>query len=465
MKSRIVILSLLLFSQALFAQQREMMIVNGETLVGKVINGESIREVIGNVIITQGDVRITCSKAIQYLARNQAELIGNVVVTQDSVTINTESGFYYGDSKIAYSSVGVSLFDGHVNLNADTGYYYFDEKRAKFINKVRLEDPVTRMESDRLTYFNDEDKAVAAGRVKVQDSTSVLFADSLVHYRNTKITFAYSNISIYDPKNRLAIFADNLEDYKQIKYSKIFDNPILVQIDTTANGEPDTLVISSRLMEAFDDSVKRLVATDSVRISRSGFASVNDFTVFYQNKDHLFTFRPPEKSTPPVLWNENTQLIGDTINIFLEENRMKELLLNSNASIISTNQNFPLKYDQLSGREIKMSFGKEGLQKTEAAGSVLSIYFLFEEGEPNGLLKSSSERTIIYFQDNEVTDVKFYGNPATEYHPENLIRGKDREFTIPSFIIYENRPDKNSVLRDRKKLIYSKMEELNESGK
>lgn len=460
-----ILISLLISIPAFAQKERQMITVNGDSLFGKMINGEMVREVHGNVVMTQGNVRITCLKAIQYLARNEAELIGKVVVKQDSVIINTDIGYYYGDTKVAHSKSGISLFDGHVNLSSKNGYYYFDEKRAFFYDNVKLYDQLTNLQSDRLTYYNDEDKAVAAGNVEVRDSSSILFADSLTHFRDTKISFAYNNILIYDPKNRLAIFADRLEDYNNQNYTKIYDNPFLVKVDTTDNGKLDTLVISSKLMESYDDSTKRVVATDSVLIARKDFASINDITILYRNSDYLYTYKPENATSQPVMWNENTQLIGDSINVYLQNNKLKQLLINSNASIISSNEKYEFKYDQISGRNIEMMFGENGLERTEVTGSVLSIYYLFEDDEPNGLLKSSSDRTIIFFEENAVTEVKFYGNPASEYHPENLIEGKEKEFTIPSFIIIKNRPTKESIIGNRANKIFSKLNKLQSYGK
>lgn len=466
MRYTITILISLFVTFSAFAQkERQMITVNGDSLFGKMINGEMVREVHGNVVMTQGNVRITCLKAIQYLARNEAELIGKVVVKQDSVIINTDIGYYYGDTKVAHSKSGISLFDGHVNLSSKNGYYYFDEKRAFFYDNVKLYDQLTNLQSDRLTYYNDEDKAVAAGNVEVRDSSSILFADSLTHFRDTKISFAYNNILIYDPKNRLAIFADRLEDYNNQNYTKIYENPFLVKVDTTDNGQLDTLVISSKLMESYDDSTKRVVATDSVLIARKDFASINDITILYRNSDYLYTYKPENATSQPVMWNENTQLIGDSINVYLQNNRLKRLLINSNASIISSNEKYDFKYDQISGRNIEMMFGENGLEKTEVTGSVLGIYYLFEDDEPNGLLKSSSERTVIFFEDNAVTEVKFYGNPVSEYHPENLIEGKEKEFTIPSFIIIKNKPTKESIIGNRASKIFSKLNKLQSYGK
>ncbi|MCB0750451.1 MAG: LPS export ABC transporter periplasmic protein LptC, partial [Ignavibacteriae bacterium] len=88
----------------------------GESLKGKVVDGQNVREVIGNVVITQEDVKITCNKAIQYISSNNAELIGNVVITQDSVVIKTDKGRYFGNIKLAFSDSTVNLTNKGMDL-------------------------------------------------------------------------------------------------------------------------------------------------------------------------------------------------------------------------------------------------------------------------------------------------------------------------------------------------------------
>ena len=62
---------------SLFAQvSSEKIIVIGDSLVGKVISGEPVREVYGNVNLRQGNILVTCDKAIQYITTNNALLAG-----------------------------------------------------------------------------------------------------------------------------------------------------------------------------------------------------------------------------------------------------------------------------------------------------------------------------------------------------------------------------------------------------
>lgn len=435
------------------AQEDNRIQVIGDSLVGKTINGESIREVHGHVVMTQGAVRITCDKAIQYIARNQAELIGNVVVTQDSIIIKTDRGFYYGDTKIAYSVSGIWLTDGHVQVSSQNGYYYFDEKHSHFYGNVKLSDSLSTLTSDKIDYYDNDDKSIAVGNVVVQDTASTILADSLIHFRNDKITYAYKHVRIYDPNNKLAIFGSEFENHDKTKYSRISGSPFLVKIDTTSTGAFDTLMISSKLMESYDDSTKRLIATDSVRILRQNFSSVNGQTFYFQKKQLLQTFRRENDQSPPVVWNENTQLTGDSIFVYMKDNRLDWMDIRSNASIISTNKDSLNRFDQISGKKIKLFFDKDGLNRTEVEGNVLSIYYLYEDKEPNGLLKSSSERAKIFFKDKEVNDVRLYGKPASEYHPENTIVGKEKDFTIPTFKIFSDRPAKENLLFARKDVL------------
>jgi len=132
--------------------QDEYITVVGDSLIGKTINGETVREVYGNVVLTQGDVVITCNKAVQFIARNEADLVGNVIAKQDSLIITTEEAHYFGDQKKATSNAGVKLDDQKVILTADSGDYFFEEDKAVFKRKVTLFDTSTTLKDNDIIY-------------------------------------------------------------------------------------------------------------------------------------------------------------------------------------------------------------------------------------------------------------------------------------------------------------------------
>ncbi len=436
------------FCARFYAQESgKPLVVMGDSLKGKVINGETVREVIGNVKITQDNITITCEEAIQYLERNIIELTGNVVVTEDTLTVRSPHGFYFADEKKTLSDTSIFLTNGKMNLSAKHGFYLVDLKEAYFADSVFLKDTSTVLRADSLIYYEKLSKAVAIGNVEVEDTSTVIYADSLVHWRKPKNTFAFGKVRLWDKRNNIHLKGKVLEYYGKQNYTKVLGGPILMKIDSTEEGRFDTLFIESELLEAYDDSTGRLAATDSVKIFRGEFSSVNNRTVYFRNEDKIVITKKDDEESQPVLWYEDTQVTGDSIAIYLKDNKIKLIDIFGNALIVSLNKGYDFRYNQISGDTLKLGFDDGNLVRTEVMGNVLSIYYLFEEDEPNGLLKSSSQKAVIFFEDNKVKNVKLYGSPASEYHPEKLIKGKEREFVLPSFVLYESKPDKNKFLQ------------------
>ncbi|HZW37988.1 MAG TPA: OstA-like protein [Ignavibacteriaceae bacterium] len=450
---------ILVFSSLTFSQQSNTILVVGDSLIGRNEKGEMIREVIGHVVLNQGKVRITCDRAIQFLSKNNAELIGNVVATQENITITTPKGFYYGNQKRAESISGIMLDDKKVILTAKSGEYFFDEDMAHFVDSVKLYDTTTTLTSNEMIYFQKENRMISMGNVQVVDNENVIKADSLEYHRYTKITFAFNNVSISNSVNNLIIYGDHLEDYDLESKTIIDKNPLLIQFDTTfvtsvdsVSGDTiqtateDTLLIKSMFMEAWRDTINKFIAIDSVRILRKSFASKNDYTLYLRNENKILTYKAKANDVAPVLWYDNSQLSGDSVAIFLTENKIKSLEVYRNAFILSQSLLYPQRFDQIAGEKVIIDFAEQGIDKTDVFGNVLSIYYMYEQDEPNGLTKSSSQTASIRFEDKKVSEVRLYGSPMSEFHPENMVTGKETSFVLPQYVFFEDRPVKQDFL-------------------
>ena len=453
--SAVILISFFCFSMSVLSQQNQLITVIGDSLVGKMVNGESTREVFGNVVITQGDVIINCDKAIHFISRNEAELIGNVIARKDTLTIKTPRGFYYGNLAKTRSNAGVYLDDKKVILTADSGEYFFNEDRAFFESKVRLYDTTTTLTSNELTYFQQQNRAVAIGDVVIIDGQNEIIADTLEHFRNTKITFAFSNVRLINLKNNSEIYGEHLEDYRERGYSLIDIKPLFIQVDTsyveredsTKQMQLDTLFIKSKIMEAYRDSSQRFYAIDSVSILKSEFASRNDLTIFFRQDDKIITTKINEAAKQPILWQENSQLTGDSITIYLDDNNIKQLDVDGTSFMLSQNEYNLERYDQTSSAQIKIFFTDNKIIRAEFFGNVYSIYFMYDGETANGLTKSNSAETSVLFEDNEVTEVKLYRNPASEYYPEQQVTGNEKSYLLPRFVVLQNKPTKEEMYK------------------
>jgi len=453
--SVVIIISLFCFSMNVLSQQNQLITVIGDSLVGKMVNGESTREVFGHVVITQGDVIINCDKAIHFISRNEAELIGNVIARKDTLTIKTPRGFYYGNLAKTRSNAGVYLDDKKVILTADSGEYFFNEDRAFFESKVKLYDTTTTLTSNELTYFQQQNRALAIGDVLIIDGENEIIADTLEHFRNTKITFAFSNVRLINLKNNSEIYGEHLEDYRERGYSLIDIKPLFIQVDTSyVEGEDstkemqlDTLFIKSKIMEAYRDSSQRFYAIDSVSILKSEFASRNDLTIFFRQDDKIITTKINETAKQPILWQENSQLTGDSITIYLDDNNIKQLDVDGTSFMLSQNEYNLERYDQTSSSQIKIFFTDSKITRADFYGNVYSIYFMYDGETANGLTKSNSAETTVIFEDNEVTEVKLYKNPASEYYPEQQVTGNEKSYLLPRFVVLQNKPTKEEMYK------------------
>src|SRR5688572_15363669 len=91
--------------------QDKITLNHADSLVGKTINGEQVREATGNVSMTHNNVQITCNRVLQYYDQNKAELFGNVRVVKDTVTITAPTGTYYGNEGKVVCPNGAVLTD------------------------------------------------------------------------------------------------------------------------------------------------------------------------------------------------------------------------------------------------------------------------------------------------------------------------------------------------------------------
>lgn len=457
--SQLNILLLLYFTFQLNAQDKQI-IVTGDSLVGKTMNFKPYREVYGNVVLTQGNVRIKCNKAIQDISGNSAELIGNVVATQNNVTITTPQGFYYGNDKKSFSNAGIKLNDKKVILTSDKGEYYFEEDRAFFQNNVKLYDTTTTMTSQEMTYYQQENRMVATNNVKIVDRENDIYSDTLDYLKIERVAIANGHVKLFNRLNNLTIFGDHLEDYAKNSYTLANKNPLLIQIDTiftenidTVNGKVyssklftlDTLVIVAKKMQTYRGDINTFIATDSVKIVREDFSSINNRTIYYKNDDKIVTYKIEESESQPILWQTNSQLTGDSITISLEKNKIKKLEAKGSAFILSFNKLFPIRKDQISGDNLIITFDSSRINRTDVLGKVFSIYYMYEKNEPNGITKSTSQKAAIIFNNSQVNQVRLYGSPNSEYYPENLVIGKEPLYTLPQYQLYNNKPDKKNI--------------------
>ncbi len=400
-----------LASQGLSQSEKRITIEHADSLIGKIINGEEVQELIGNVRFFQDRVVVTCDHAIQFKQTGNIELQGNVVIVDDSLTMKFPRGMYYRVEQRAVAYDSVRLDDGRVVLTARYGEYNVEPKKAFFRNHVVAKDKESRLTSDSLTYFRTEQR-----------------------------TIALSNVEIQSYPDNLTIRGGQFLSLKKEQYTRMTFQPVVVKFDTSSTGDVDTLVVRSRQMESFrGDTLKKLIATDSVQIIRKQLSAVAGVAYFYTVGDSIRLRRSP------VVWNERTQVAGDSINVYLKKKKLNLVQVMGNTTAISQSDSLRTdKFDQITGESLKMIFGDNGIERVDVNDQAISVYHLYEDSTANGLNKTSGDRIVMYWDDKKLSSIRVYGGVEGQYYPENLTLGKESEFALGGFFWRTDRP----VLRE-----------------
>ena len=404
----------IIFCSVQYAQQKEdVSLDHADSLVGLEINGEKARQLIGHVRLHQGSTIITCDSAIQYLATQKILMQGVVEIRDDTLRMVGASGIYYPDLRIA------EAFD-----------------------RVLLEEPGTILQAGYGKYFVNEKKAYFKTNVLVEDSTSVLTATELTYFREDQKSIAEGNVKIVNAKNGITIFGDHFENYKKNHYSKVTGKPRLIQIDKNQKEKTDTLEVTAKLLESYQDTLERLIATDSVRIIRGDLAAEAGHCTYFTDLDSIILKRQP------FIWytsggSDENQVSGESIFVKLEKRKLKTVYVRERAVAISRADSLYInRFNQMSGQEITLHFANDKIQGVDVNMTATSLYYLFDKGKGNGLNKSTGDQIRMTFIDGKIDKINAISNVEGQYYPEKMVKGKETDFNLSEYNWREKRPGK-----------------------
>ena len=401
----------LLSRNALGQGKENIILKNADVFVGKTVNGEDVREFTGNVHLVQGNVLVWCDRAVQHLAKNEVELTGRVRVLRDTVTLTAKRGTYYGNTKKAVCEDGVRLETTHVTLLADSGSYFTEERKSFFHSHVRVIDSSTTIFSDELTYLEKERESIA------------------VH-----------NVKVINADNNVQLFGDYLEHFDDTHYSRITEQPRLMQIDTSSKGVVDTLVVKSLLMESFDDSTKKLIATDSVAMARGALSVRCGWARYFTRKQFI------ELRQEPVVWYDDNQASGDSITLFMSHNKLQHAVIRNRTFALSLSDSaYPSRYNQLTGRKIEMFFQDDKLHEMAVDQNAISLYYLYDGKDPNGANRTSGDIITMTFLAGKIDLIRIVRGIEGTYYPENMVLKKEEKYNLDGFDLRTDRPTLKSI--------------------
>jgi lipopolysaccharide export system protein LptA len=381
--------------------QQPIVLEHADSLLGSGQADAAMREFEGHVRFRQGNVTVTCDRAIHYIGSNRADFIGRVRIVQGGMTIEAPFVTYDGTQLLASATKGVTIKDGARTVRARRGVYSTKTHVADFDGDVRVVDDSVRIVADTVRYERDTKVSVARSNVVVahRDGSSWVKGDTVIH----------------DPTSNTMVSRGHAEAW---------------QLTST-----DTTYITSDTLETFRGADERHLARGNASIVR-GSVSARADTMDYRIADGTITLRKD-----PVVWSDSTMLTADTIIIDAPERTLRMIRGLGTALMVSRTDTVRTdRYDQLSGRRIEMDIERDTLRRLTAIGETRSIYYRVEEEEPKGLAQFSSDTTKVMLVDGTPEDIHWLGAIHGEHHPENIVAGRPTSYRLPGFRWRTDRP-------------------------
>ena len=385
---------------------------------------------IGNVAFRHDSVYMYCDSACFYEKTNSLEAFDNVKMVQgDTLFLYGDYLFYDGNTQIAQVRYNVRMENKNTTLLTDSlnydriynlGYYFdggtlMDEenvltsewgeyspatKISVFNYDVKLVNPKFTLTSDTLRYSTATKIAYILGPSDiVSDANHIyselgfyntqigqaelldrsvltnegkrLIGDSLFYDRVKGYGEAFDNVIMTDTVNKNMLTGDYCYYNELTKYAFATKKAVVVDY-----SQGDSLFMHADTLQMYtyylntDSMFRETRAYHKVRMYRADVQGVCDSLVF-SSKDSCLTMY-----YDPILWNNNQQLLGEKIMIYMNDSTIDWAHIQNQA--LSVEQLDSTSYNQVTGKEMKAWFQGGEMRKVDVIGSVRLVYYPME---------------------------------------------------------------------------------------
>jgi len=201
------------------------------------------------------------------------------------------------------------------NIYTDGGFVSYLRGNVVF----RYDD--IRISSDEATWWKDKGIVDFRKNVKATEKGQIVTCDRLHFSREKKLLTAAGNVRYQDSAQVTFIRGDNAEYATDRKECTLRGSPLLTRLDSTS---ADTLFIRGRLMK-YNDSLKIATVTDNVNIRQGELlATCRKSEYFVKTGAALLRINP-------VINYEKHRVVGDSIDLFFDEQKLKNACVMGNA--------------------------------------------------------------------------------------------------------------------------------------
>lgn len=379
-----------------------------DSLVGQNLTGGGQRQFAGNVRFRQGDVTVSCDRAVHDVLANTVDMTGNVVVRQGTLRLLAPRAQYDGNARLASGQGGVVVIDGRQNLSARRGTYSTATAMATFLDDVEARNDTLTIWSQRAWYD-----------------------------RRSGIRRAAGDVIAHDTVHRVVVEGDSLEFDPAGDVLMVQGAAGVWTWDPASRAQIDTLSIHAARIEMYRRASRgdSLVARGDVKLHHPDVAA-RAASLVYDEDLGEFHF-----VGAPVLWSDSAQLTADTIRVLAPERQLERVAGIGMGLLASRSDTLrPDRIDQISGDSVMLAIQQDTLREVTAYPHAVSITWRRENDTPEGVVKFAADTITATVVAGEIDEVVWLSGVAGEVHPERLVAGQESAFSVPQLRWHTDRP-------------------------
>ncbi len=444
----------------------------------------------GNVVFRHDSVYMYCDSAYFYEAKNSFEAFGNVKMNQgDTLFLYSDWLFYDGNTQITqvrenvrmenrntvlttdslnydrifnlgYFFEGGTLMDEENVLTSDWGEYSPATKFAVFNYNVKLVNPKFTLTSDTLRYNTVTKVANIVGPSNIDNGENHIYSemgfyntatqqaellqrsvlvngsrqlvgDSLYYDRTAGYGEAFRHVVMTDVENKNMLTGEYCYYNELTGYAMATDSAVAINYSQDGDSlylHADTLKMMSYNFNT-DSVYRKTFAYYKVRAYKTNMQAVCDSMVF-SSLDSCMTMY-----NNPIVWNENQQLFGEQIKVYMNDSTVDWAhVINQAMSIESIDSTC---YNQVSGKEMKAYFVGGEIDHADVTGNVRIVYFPIDDKDSTIIGANCAETSVlnVYMKQRKIQKIVASPKTSGTLYPLPLLP-KDKRY-LPSFAWFD----------------------------
>jgi len=447
----------------------------------KYVGNERIAYLKKNVKLTDGKAVLNTNELEYNLQTGIAKYSKGGKVINGTTVLTSEDAVYYSDTKDVFFKQNVHLVDPKSDIVADSLRYNTLFKEAYFISPTRIKTKSGVINTSSGTYNVETGNAIFLNRTSISDSTRFMSGDKIASDEKSGMIQVEGHGKLVDSTNNVIVLADQIlldrtknsflatrkpvmilyknndstyiaadtlfsgmRKYDTLQTKKLSEHDTLnvkaasefviagtdtlpkkqgmifslsadstkKQVNAQSMDQKDTINKATAIdINAKKDSIRYFIAFHHVRIFNDSLQAVSD-SLHYSTEDSTFKlFRDP------VFWNDKTQVSGDTMYLFTENQKAKRLYVFNNGLVV--NRTKEGLFNQMGGRTLNGYFKDGTIDYIRVKGTPSeSIFYPYDEDSAYvGMNRTSADVIDIYFVKKELNKVKYINDVNGTMYP------------------------------------------------